>query len=415
MTGPLDPGPIEDLAQFMLRPGELFLKGRNRPFFEKHLAKNIARAVRPLGGEVERLHGRIAVRVPASAAAEAEARLAQVFGLSSFSPTMTVRPDPAAILPVARAELERALAAWPGPGRPRFKVETHRPDKTFPLTSPELNQRIGGVLAEEFGLPVDLTHPELRLEIEIGRQRSFVTSRRIPGAGGLPVGTAGPVTLLLSGGIDSPVAGYLLARRGCTLRPITFESPPYTGPDAREKIVDLCTSLARVAGPMRLRVVRFTEAQLVIRRACPPRLSVVLYRRMMLRVAEQAARADGALALGTGESLGQVASQTLENLHTIGSVARIPLLRPLITYDKADTVALAERIGTYAISIRPHVDCCSLFVPEHPETRATLARAEEAEAALALELGDLEAHAAALAEAAEHVDIPDPWRQTGSH
>lgn len=401
----------EDPVLFMVRPGELFLKGRNRPFFEKRLAQNLQRAVRSLGGTVERFYGRIAVRVPPGGAALAEERLAQVFGLSSFSPAVPVPRQVDAILEIAREEVRRALAVWPGPGLPRFKVETHRPDKSFPLTSPELNQAIGGVLVEELGLPVDLRNPELKLEIEIGRERSFLASRRIPGAGGLPVGTAGPVVLLLSGGIDSPVAGYLLARRGCTLRPMTFESPPYTGPEARDKVVDLCRLLAQAAGPMRLRVVRFTDTQLVIRRECPPRLSVLLYRRMMLRVAEQAARAEGALALATGESIGQVASQTLENLHVIGAVARLPLLRPLITHDKVDTVALAERIGTYAISIRPHVDCCSLFVPEHPETRAHLERVEEAEGTLAQALGgDLERYAAELAAGAEAVDIQDPWR-----
>lgn len=401
----------EDMVQLMVRPGELFLKGRNRPFFEKHLAQNLLRAVRSLGGKVERLHGRIAVRVPAALAAEAEERLALVFGLSSFSPSVPVTRDVETILAAARGEVTRALAAWRGPGPPRFKVETHRADKSFPLTSPELSQRIGGALADELGLPVDLRAPELRLEIEIGRERSFVASRRIQGAGGLPVGTSGPVILLLSGGIDSPVAGYLLARRGCTLRPLTFESPPYTGPEARDKIVDLCRLLARQAGPMALRAVRFTETQLVIRRECPPRLAVVLYRRMMLRVAEQMARAEAVCAIATGESLGQVASQTMENLHAIGDVARLPVLRPLITHDKVDTVALAERIGTYAISIRPHVDCCSLFVPDHPETRARLERVVEAEATLVKALGgDLEKHAAALAAQAEVVDIPDPWR-----
>lgn len=401
-----------DKVLYMVRPGELFLKGQNRPFFEKHLVRHLTRAVRPLGGTVQRFHGRVALWVPASGAAEAESRLTGVFGMSSYSPAVLVPRDPDAILPVARQELVKALEGWPGPGLPRFKVETHRADKSFPVTSPELNQRIGGALAIEMGLPVDLRKPELRLEIEIARQHSFVTCRRIRGAGGLPVGTAGPVTLLLSGGLDSPVAGYLLARRGCTLNPITFESPPYTGPDARDKIRDLCLLLARHVGALRLRVVRFTETQMVIRRECPPRLAVVLYRRMMLRVAEQAARADGALALATGDSLGQVASQTLENLHAVGQVATLPLLRPLITHDKVEIVALAERIGSYPISIRPHVDCCSLFVPEHPETRARLERVSEAEATLAITLGDLDAHASELTASAELIPIPDPWRAT---
>jgi thiamine biosynthesis protein ThiI len=213
------------------------------------------------------------------------------------------------------------------------------------------------------------------------------------------------VQLLLSGGIDSPVAGYALLKRGCTLLPITFESPPYTGDDARDKVIDLCDQLARYGGPLRLRIVRFTETQLEIGRRCPPRLAVVLYRRMMVRAAEVAARAEGALALATGESLGQVASQTLENLGCIAEVAALPILRPLVAFDKSETIAVARRIGTYDISIRPHVDCCSLFVPDHPETHATdevVRRAEET-------LGDLDARARDLVDRSELIEIPDPY------
>jgi thiamine biosynthesis protein ThiI len=397
----------------------------------RRLLSNVERVVRSLDAEVRPAHGRIFVRVAPHQLPDAVERLGCVFGLTSLSPIQAVARDLEPITAAASRALEAALAEWrtahaadagargapgatpgatPGarPGAtptPTFKVQTRRPDKSFPLKSPEISRAVGGVLQERFGLPVSLNAPDLRVEVEIGRERSFVTSRRYPGAGGLPVGSSGPVTLLLSGGIDSPVAGYLLAKRGCPLHPITFESPPYTGPDARDKVRDLCARLARWTGPLALRVIRFTDAQLAIQRAGSPRLAVVLYRRMMLRVAALAAAADGALVLGTGESVGQVASQTLENLHAIAEAAPWPVLRPLITYDKAETIALAEAIGTYEISIRPHVDCCSLFVPDHPETAAPLARVHEAEQAL----GDVDEWARELLATTEWEEIPDPW------
>jgi thiamine biosynthesis protein ThiI len=398
--------------------GEVFLKGRNRPRFLRRLLQNVERVVRSLDAEVEPTHGRIFVRVPRAQVPEAVERLGCVFGLTSFSPIRVVEPTLESLEAAAVKELEAALKqlGWGSRGsgagkptlaggKPTFKVDTRRSDKSFPMQSPEISRAVGGALQQRFGLPVSLGAPDLKVEVEIGRQRSFVTSGRHPGAGGLPVGASGPVTLLLSGGIDSPVAGWLLAKRGCPLLPITFESPPYTGPEARDKVRDLCARLARWTGPLALRVIRFTDAQLDIQRRCPPRLAVVLYRRMMLRVAALAAADDGALVLGTGDSVGQVASQTLENLHSIAGASALPVLRPLITYDKAETIALAEAIGTFDISIRPHVDCCSLFVPDHPETAAPLDRVQEAERAL----GDVQARARELLDTSERVDVPDPW------
>jgi thiamine biosynthesis protein ThiI len=392
-------------ALFILRYGELFLKGGNRPFFERCLLDGVRRVIRPLGGRVQRLHGRVEVEIPAEREAEARDRLGHVFGLTSFSRVTLVAPEIEALCAAAVAEAEAALEDWPGAAPRTFKVETRRSDKRFPMKSPDISRQVGTAVGKAIGLPVDLCQPDLRVEVEIGPQRTFVTTRRHPGPGGLPVGSAGPVQLLLSGGIDSPVAGYLLLKRGCTLLPTTFESPPYTGENAREKVIDLCGQLARYAGPLRLRVLRFTETQMEIQRRCPARLAVVLYRRMMLRAAERAARAEGALALATGDSIGQVASQTLENLSCIAEVATLPILRPLVAFDKAETIDLARRIGTYDISVRPHVDCCSLFVPDHPEIRASLEAVRKAET----QLGDLGARIQELVDTSEVVEIQDPY------
>ncbi len=393
------------MTLFILRYGELFLKGGNRPFFERCLLHNVKRVMGPLGGRVTRLHGRVEVELPEGHAEEARDRLGHVFGLTSFSRVTPVKPDLDALMAAAAAEARAAVAAWSGASPRTFKVETRRSDKRFPMKSPDISRAVGAAVGEAIALPADLRRPDLLVEVEIGSQRTFVTTGRSPGPGGLPVGSAGPVQLLLSGGIDSPVAGYLLLKRGCTIRPITFESPPYTGEDARTKVVDLCSRLARYAGAMTLRIVRFTEVQLEIQRRCPPRLAVVLYRRMMLRAAELAARAEGALALATGDSLAQVASQTLENLACIGEVACLPVLRPLVTFDKAETIDLARRVGTYDISVRPHVDCCSLFVPDHPETGATSDAVIEAEA----RLGDVQALAQQMLDTSDLVQISDPY------
>lgn len=390
---------------FILRYGELFLKGGNRPFFERCLVDGVRRVVLPLGGRVKRLHGRVEVEVPSPRADEAVERLGHVFGLTSFSRVTPVEPELAAISAAAVIEAEAALEAWEGAPPRTFKVETRRSDKRFPMKSPDISRDVGTAVGAAVGLPADLSRPDVRVEVEIGPQRTFVTTGRHPGPGGLPVGSAGSVQLLLSGGIDSPVAGYSLLKRGCTLLPTTFESPPYTGQKAREKVIDLCGQLARFAGPLRLRIMRFTEMQLEIQRRCPAAMAVVLYRRMMLRAAEMAARAEGALALATGDSLGQVASQTLENLACIGEVATLPILRPLVAFDKAETITLARRIGTFDISVRPHVDCCSLFVPDHPEIHASSEAARKAEA----KLGDLDGLLQQLVDSSELVEIPDPY------
>jgi thiamine biosynthesis protein ThiI len=383
----------------VVRYAEIFLKGQNRPYFENRLLENVRAAVRPLGdAQAIKLHGRMLVAPGSAGARRAIERLTRVFGVASLSTALVTAADVGALgdaaLALARAEVERRG------GRPSFKVETSRADKRFPLPSPEVSRLVGARIYEELGLPVDVHHPDFEVGVEIGVERSFVFAEQVPGPGGLPVGTAGRVLALVSGGIDSPVAAWLAMKRGCTVDAIYFHSFPYTGDKSKEKVRELCRIVAAWHGRMTLWVVHFTDVQKALRAAGPAELAVVLYRRMMLRIAAERARIDGAKALITGESLGQVASQTLDNLAVIDAAAPLPVLRPLIASDKAETTALAVRLGTFPVSIQPYDDCCSLFTPKHPATKARLEHAEAAEAKL-----EVAALAKQAAETAERLNI----------
>lgn len=366
----------------VLRYGELFLKGRNRPRFERLLEDSVRRALSRIGLRtgLERGQGRLFVSCPHADAERTVERLRRVFGISSLSAAMEAPREIESLGEIALALVDRHLARGARPAS--FRVTARRSDKRFPLTSQEIGRDVGAVIFERRGLPVDLTSPALVVGVEVGPRRSFVYVDRVPGAGGLPVGASGPVALLLSGGIDSPVAGHLMQKRGCELHPIHFHSFPYTGERSRDKVIRLAGALASQQAGMELSVAPFTDVQLAIRERCPPALAVVLYRRMMMRIACRLAAARGCAALATGENLGQVASQTLENLACIEAAATLPVLRPLLCHDKAETVELARRIGTYDLSIEPYDDCCSLFVPRHPETRARTEQVERAERAL---------------------------------
>jgi tRNA uracil 4-sulfurtransferase len=377
------------------RYSEIFLKGRNRGWFERRLERNMRAAVP--NARVERVHGRILVH--ADDVSGTVDRLARVFGLVSVSPAAVVDAELGAI---ERAAVEGARTEWERRGRRgTFKVETNRQDKRFPLPSPEISSRVGGAIFEGLGIPVDVHKPDFTVEVEIATSgRAYVFAQRIAGPGGMPVGSAGRLVLLLSGGIDSPVAAWMMAKRGAEIIPVYFHSFPFTGDKTKEKVIDLARLVARWHGPMRMFVVGFTEVQKALREAGPAELAVVLYRRMMLRVAEAIARRESARGLATGDSLGQVASQTLDNIGVIGEVAKLPVLRPLIGFDKSETVTLAQRIGTYQLSIAPYEDCCSLFVPKHPVTRARLEDALAAEAKL-----EIATMTAELAEKAELIDV----------
>lgn len=369
----------------LVRWGEIFLKGDNRGFFERALVDRVQRAVAALpGAKVERTHGRLVVWPGAAGAGRAVRALERVFGVVSVSRARVVARDVAAISAVA-VELARAEAARHA--RPTFKVESRRSDKRFSTGSMEVSRLVGAAVVGALGLPVDVHTPAFTIGVEIGYEQAFVFAEITPGPGGLPVGVTGRVELLLSGGIDSPVAGWLMLKRGCVLGATYFHSFPYTGEKTQDKVARLASLLAAwQLEPLRLAVVPFTDAQKQLRDAAGDgRLAVVLYRRMMLRTAERIARKAGAKALATGEALAQVASQTLENLGVIGAAATLPVLRPCLGHDKLETVALAQRIGTYETSIEPYDDCCSLFVPDHPETRARLEAVEAAESRLPID------------------------------
>jgi thiamine biosynthesis protein ThiI len=356
----------------LIRYGELFLKGDNRSFFEQRLINNARRALaRFQGARIERTHGRLLAWPGEGGAARVVRALERVFGIHSLSPAKVTTRDLAAISAVAVAEMTAELGRRGGK-KPTFKVETRRADKRFPVGSMEVSRQIGADIVAALGLPVDVHHPEVTVGIEIGWEQAFVYAETVPGPGGLPAGVTGPVELLLSGGIDSPVAGWMLCKRGCSLGATYFHSFPYTGEKTQDKVTRLATLLATwQQADVRLKVVPFTDVQKQLREANGDgKLAVVLYRRMMMRIAERIARKAGAKALATGEALAQVASQTLDNLAVIGAATTLPILRPCLGHDKQETIAIARRIGSYDTSIEPYDDCCSLFVPDHPETRA---------------------------------------------
>jgi thiamine biosynthesis protein ThiI len=359
------------------RFSEVFLKGGRRAHFTGLLRDALQRQVEAAGPfRVREPYGMLLVvhrdadglSLPDLEVTGAlRAGLNRCFGLVHWSPVRVVPRE------ISRLEDEVArIAEADVAGAASFKVSASRSDKEYPIDSVELNRRLGSVVFERTKVPVKLKDPAVTLSVHVAERFAFLHTATEKGPGGLPVGSAGRVTLLLSGGIDSPVAGYLAMRRGCLLDAVHFEAAPYTSEASRAKVETLAGMLAAYEPGLRLHVVPFGAIQADLRDGAPGRLLVVLYRRMMVRIATALARADGSLALVTGENLGQVASQTLENLGVIEEAAGLPVLRPLLTFDKQETIALARLIGTFDTSILPHDDCCSLFVPPHPETAATL-------------------------------------------
>jgi thiamine biosynthesis protein ThiI len=386
-------------SAILCRYGEIFLKSGNRKQFERALQRNVAGALSGMSGaSVEMPHGRIVVQVPSGEVEEACARLQRVFGLVSLSVATVVPPQIEAIVAAGVAAAREAAS----PTRPAsFKVESRRSDKRFPLPSPEISRLVGAGVVEATGLAVDVHSPALRIGVEVAPARAFVYAGVRPAPGGLPVGSSGRGLLLLSGGIDSPVAGWLAAKRGLALDAVYFHSPPFVGEKSRDKVITLARILANNWQAIdSLTVVGFTDVQQQLRDAGPADLGVVLYRRMMMRIADQLADELRASALITGENLGQVASQTIQNMAVIQAAARHLVLRPLATYDKVETTNLARRIGTYETSILPFQDCCSLFLPPHPVTSARPQDAERAEAGL-----DLAGATAAAVRSAERIRL----------
>jgi tRNA uracil 4-sulfurtransferase len=356
---------------------EIALKGRNRPFFVERLAENLRRALSDLPGvSVQPFSSRIGVQVGDEAPWETvRERVERVFGVANFSRAREVPADLERLKRAAADELRGARFA-------SFRVTTRRSDKGFPLDSGQIDREVGAAVQAATGVRVDLENPELTLWIEVLRDRILYSFDKHPGPGGFPVGSSGRVLALLSGGIDSPVAAWRMMKRGCRVVLVHFHAFPLQDRSTIDKTRELARILTRWQLRTRLLQVPFGPVQQAVVAACPAPLRVVLYRRFMMRIAEAVARRQRARALVTGESLGQVASQTLDNLAVIGEATRAPVLRPLVGMDKEEITAQARRIGTFAVSTLPDQDCCQLFVPRHPATAARREEVERAEEAL---------------------------------
>lgn len=351
----------------LIRYGELHLKGLNRPFFESRLIHNIKNSLHGLDFRIEHESGRIyAAGLPKEQTQEAADRLTRVFGIHSVSVAVRTEKSWDDIKNAVFGMIEKQISD----GKVHtFKVFAKRADKRYAITSEEICREIGHELLVRFyNLKVDVHSPEIKVGVEI-REKATIYTDEIPGAGGLPVGTAGRAAVLLSGGIDSPVAGYMIAKRGVQLSAVHFWSYPYTSERAKDKVVDLARLMSRYAGPIRLYVVPFTEIQLTIHEKCPEKETTLLMRRLMMKIAQRIAQNDGALVLVTGESVGQVASQTVEALCCTDDAVQMPVFRPCIGMDKEEITEIARKIGTFETSIIPEEDCCTVFVPKHPVTR----------------------------------------------
>ena len=358
----------------LIHYAEIGLKGRNRAQFERRLRDNLEAALVDLPvGKIERVASRIAVRVhdPEQVFEVAE-RIAQVPGVAFVSPAFRTARIQAQIESAALLSLTEAGQSA------SFAVDASRSNTDYPVTSMETNVSVGAFLVEQTGLRVNLSKPDVKVRIDVVQGDVYVSSRRVPGVGGLPVGMSGKIVSLLSAGIDSPLATWRMMRRGAVVVGVHFSGVPQTDDLSQRIVVEIGERLALTGGLGRIYIVPFGDLQKEISLACPPDLRVLLYRRLMIRVAERIARSERAKALVTGESLGQVASQTLENIVAVDEAATMPVLRPLIGSDKLEIIAEATKIGTYEISIQQHTDCCTLFMPRNPETHARLSQVLDA-------------------------------------
>lgn len=349
----------------LIRYGELSTKGKNRKDFITRLYHNIKYALRDYPNlTYQKTHDRIYIKLTDENTDEIADKLKRVFGISSFSFTEKVESDIETIK-------ETCLRIAKDSNKKTFKMMAKRHDKSFPMISDEINRACAGNILHNTDLTVDVHHPELLIRVEIHEKYTYITSDKIKGAGGYPAGINGKVLLLLSGGIDSPVAAYELMKRGLYVEAIHFASPPYTSQAARDKVLKLAEMVSEYQGSMKVHVVNFTDIQLEIYKAAGDPYAITIMRRMMYRLAEKIAKENHCLALGTGESVGQVASQTLESIAVINETISIPVLRPLVCFDKVEIIDLARKIGTYETSILPFEDCCTIFDPKNPVTHPT--------------------------------------------
>lgn len=376
----------------LLKQGEMVLKGLNRRGFEEKLMGNAKRRLRKYGAFKVYTRQSATYVEPQDESCDFEGAwqaMGKLFGVAGLCRARACPKDKDAIVACAKEYLGDKLRAAKS-----FKVESKRADKTFPMTSIQLSQYVGGELHDAFPhLIVDVHHPELTVHVEVRDYEAFVHADAEEGAGGLPVGMGGRALSLLSGGIDSPVASWMIAKRGVIVDMIHYYSYPYTSPEAKEKVLDLARLLVPYIGKTCVHVVPFTRIQEELRRSCPEELFTILMRRFMMRIACAVAEKNGIQALVTGESVGQVASQTLEAMACTNAVCTLPVLRPVVGMDKEEIVRIARRIGTFETSILPYEDCCTVFTPKHPKTRPQVADLEEAEQAL--DVGALVAEAVA--------------------
>ncbi len=383
---------------FLIKYGEIGVKGKNRHLFEEALVGQITRALGKLDAAffVTREQGRIYVDFDGEYDYdEAVAALRKVFGIVGICPVM--KTEDHGMDALAADVITFLKDSYETHGQ-SFKVMTRRARKDYPIPSMEVNAELGSRILEAFpDMRVDVNDPELKLHVEI-REKIYIYSKIIPGPGGMPTGTSGRAMLLLSGGIDSPVAGYMIGKRGVTIDAVYFHAPPYTSERAKQKVIDLAKQLAAYTGAVRLHVVNFTEIQLYIYDRCPHDELTIIMRRYMMLIAEQLAEKTGAQALITGESIGQVASQTMQSLTVTDAVCTLPVFRPLIAYDKQDIVTLAKQIDTYETSILPYEDCCTIFVAKHPVTKPLLRVIERSERKLQDQIDEMLARAVETAE-----------------
>lgn len=384
---------------FLIKYGEIGIKGKNRHIFEDALVRQIRFALKDTDGEfnVHKTRGRVFVDCEGDYDyEEAVECMSRVFGIVGICPVVRLEDQ-------GFEQLKKDVVAYMDNMYPdknfTFKVEARRSKKSYPLTSMEINCDLGEVILDTWAeTKVDVHNPDVVLNVEV-REEIYLYSEIIPGPGGMPVGTNGKAMLLLSGGIDSPVAGYMVSKRGVGIEATYFHAPPYTSERAKEKVVDLARLVSKYTGPIKLHVVNFTDIQLYIYEKCPHEELTIIMRRYMMKIAEHFAKQDGCLGLITGESIGQVASQTMQSLAVTNAACTLPVYRPLIGFDKREIVDISEKIDTYETSILPFEDCCTIFVAKHPVTKPNLERIEKSERHLEERIDEL------MKEAIDTVEI----------
>ena len=387
---------------FIVRCGEVALKGMNKPYFERMLAERIRNRIRAKGFspvEVKRHEGLIYVRADKAIDSEALVKeISKVFGVASISPAVEAESD---LDKIGEEAVKYMLDLIEKKGIKTFKVEAKRADKNFPVKSPEIARIIGAkVLIGCKVLKVDVHNPDCHLFVDVRHDKSYIYQQKIQGFGGLPLGTNGKGLVLLSGGIDSPVAAWMMAKRGMMIEAVHFHSYPYTSPRAQEKVEDLARIVASYCGRFKMHVINLLPIQEQIVANCPEEETTILVRRFMMKIAEKIAEKNGCMMLITGENLGQVASQTAEALVVTDNSVKLPVMRPLIAMDKVDIMEKAEEIGTFETSIQPYEDCCTVFLPKHPSTKPQLSKIKHSESLL-----DVDALVEAAVNSEEIIDI----------